>query len=152
MAEQTTEPKLHKDGVLTLDGMKATIQNGGMVLHGGKFITKVDDLPTAAELAKGDPKEEKRVAADLQQQMKDLQAQLDELKKPTVTPEEQEASEFAVALSGYQVVGKARAKALLDAGFSSRDKILAASNEELSKVKGFEKSEDIDALRNLLNG
>lgn len=64
---------------LTRSQMEQVIANGGSVLHGGKIITRVMDLPTDADLAVGDPNRETQIANDLQQQIDHLQAQMERL-------------------------------------------------------------------------
>ena len=61
---------------LTRDEMEAVIKQGGSVLHKGRTISRVQDLPSLADLAQGDPVAEVQVLATLQQQMADLQAQI----------------------------------------------------------------------------
>lgn len=84
MADKT--PLRDENGKLTRAGMEAVLKEGGSVqLSDGRTVTKTEELPTAAELAKGDPKAEREVEGELKAQMKALQAQLDELKaKPPV--------------------------------------------------------------------
>lgn len=61
---------------LTRREMEAVIRGGGSVLYNGRLISKLSDLPTAAELARGNPRAEQAAAAELQAQVADLQAQL----------------------------------------------------------------------------
>lgn len=67
---------------LTRAEMEQVILNGGSVLHGGVLISRVEKLPSAAELAKGDPEAESAASNALQQQIADLQAQVDRLNAP----------------------------------------------------------------------
>jgi hypothetical protein len=76
----TLKPARDERGQLTRDAMVATINAGGSVIHGGELITNVDDLPTEAELAKGDAEREKQVAAALDDQIAKLQQQKSSLK------------------------------------------------------------------------
>lgn len=74
--------------------MQAAIAAGGVVLHNGRIYNDPKDLPTEAELAKGDPAREKKAQDDIQAQIAALQAQIDGLKAhdggkpvaPTPTP------------------------------------------------------------------
>lgn len=67
---------------MTYDEMKAIIQRGCSVAYHGQIISRVQDLPSPASLAKGNPDAEKAVLSDLQAQMAELQAQLALLQKP----------------------------------------------------------------------
>lgn len=60
--------------------MQAAIAAGGVVLHNGVLYNDPLDLPTEAELAKGDPAREKKAQDDIQAQIAALQAQIDGLK------------------------------------------------------------------------
>lgn len=60
--------------------MQAAIAAGGVVLHNGRIYNDPLDLPTEAELAKGDPAREKKAQDDIQAQIAALQAQIDGLK------------------------------------------------------------------------
>jgi hypothetical protein len=66
-------------GHLTREEMEAVIRSGGGVKVGGRVRTRIEDLPTAAELAQGDPAKEAAAAEDLQAQIAALQAQVDQL-------------------------------------------------------------------------
>lgn len=68
--------------MLTREQMEQAIARGGSVLHQGRIISRVQDLPSAAELAEGDPERESATANSLQQQIADLQAQLAKLQEP----------------------------------------------------------------------
>lgn len=76
---QTNEPERQRNGRLTRFGMEQAIREGGSVQLGDRTITRVDDLPSAAELAKGDPDAERAALSDLQKQMADLQTQIAKL-------------------------------------------------------------------------
>ena len=64
---------------LTRKQMQDVIENGGSVLHGRHLILQSDQVPSAAELAKGDPTAEAAAGADLKAQIADLQRQMREL-------------------------------------------------------------------------
>lgn len=59
--------------------MEAVIASGGSVLYGGRTIAHASQLPSEADLAKGDPEAETAAANALQQQIADLQAQVAKL-------------------------------------------------------------------------
>lgn len=56
--------------------MESVIAGGGSVLYDGHTLTRVEQLPSAAQLAAGDPAKEAEATADLQAQIAELQAQL----------------------------------------------------------------------------
>ena len=64
---------------LTRPEMEAVIKSGGSVLYQGRTLSTLAHLPSAAELAQGDPAKEAEASADLQAQIADLQAQLAQL-------------------------------------------------------------------------
>lgn len=59
--------------------MEAVIASGGSVLYDGHILTRMEQLPSAAALAAGDPAKEAAATADLQAQIAELQAQLAQL-------------------------------------------------------------------------
>lgn len=61
---------------MTRAQMEAVIAGGGSVLHGGKLYTRVEHLPSEAELAQGDPAAEQAAAARLQEEIVRLQEQV----------------------------------------------------------------------------
>lgn len=75
MAENKEKPR-EINGKLTRDGMEQAINDGGSVMLPGRPpITRTEDLPSAAELAKGNAEQEKQVAAALDAQIAVLSAQ-----------------------------------------------------------------------------
>lgn len=74
--------------------MEAVIASGGSVLYDGHILTRIEQLPSAAALAAGDPAKEAEATADLQAQITELQAQLAQLqpakpgKKKAAAPDE----------------------------------------------------------------
>lgn len=62
-------------GVLTRNEMEQVIVVGGSVLFQGRLIGRVQDLPTDADLAKGNPEQEAHAAAALDAQIAALQTQ-----------------------------------------------------------------------------
>lgn len=68
--------------------MEAVITGGGSIIYQGRHISRMDDLPKAADLAKGDPDKEAATMTDLQAQIAALQAEMAKLQpkqasKPT---------------------------------------------------------------------
>lgn len=61
---------------LTRGQMEEILARGEGVIHNGVVITRPEFLPTAAELADGDPEAEAAVASDLQAKIDQLQADL----------------------------------------------------------------------------
>lgn len=64
-----------KNGKMTRAGMEETIKAGGSVLHGGKLYTRVETLPTAADLAAGDEQATAEALAGLDAQQRSLEEQ-----------------------------------------------------------------------------
>lgn len=58
-------PERDKRGQLTRAGMEAVVRRGGSVLHGGRIVTRVEDLPSAAELSQGDQAAEQAARASI---------------------------------------------------------------------------------------
>lgn len=72
--------------MLARKDMEQVIMAGGSVLlPDGRLITNVSNLPSAAELAKGDPAREAAAAVDLQTQINELQRQLAALQNDPAT-------------------------------------------------------------------
>ncbi len=72
--------------------MEAIIKAGGSINTRGQIITKIAELPTDAELARGDSAREVEVAGSLQEQMAELQRQmalLGQAKPPETAPKEE---------------------------------------------------------------
>lgn len=89
--ENDAPVELRRNGKLTRAGMEAVIKDGGSVLHNGKLLRRIEDLPNEAELVKGDAEAEKATSDSLQRQIDALQAQLNTLvKKPATKPEKPE--------------------------------------------------------------
>ena len=61
---------------LTRGQMEEILARGEGVIHNGVVITRPEFLPTAADLADGDPEAEAAVASDLQAKIDQLQADL----------------------------------------------------------------------------
>lgn len=66
--------------------MEAVIRKGQSVLYQGRIISRTQDLPSAAELAAGDPEAEAAVAADVQAQIDALSEQLAKLQAASTSP------------------------------------------------------------------
>lgn len=65
----------YRDGKLTRKGMEAVIAEGGSVIHGGRTISNVDDLPSEAEVAEGDEAATLDALANLDRQQAAIDAQ-----------------------------------------------------------------------------
>jgi hypothetical protein len=59
--------------------MEQAIRSGGSVMYQGRLITAVEQLPSAAELAAGDPAAEAEAQTSLQTQIAELQRQMAQL-------------------------------------------------------------------------
>jgi hypothetical protein len=70
----------------TREQMEQVIQSGGSFLHDGRVITKIENLPPASVLAKGDPIKEAAATQSLEDKIAALQAELDGLKAPKAEP------------------------------------------------------------------
>lgn len=72
---------------LSRSEMEAVISGGGSVLHGGRIITRVQDLPSEAELAQGNPDATQAAQARLEAEVARLQEQLARLQQqPPAAP------------------------------------------------------------------
>lgn len=67
--------------MLTFAEMERVIQSGGSVLYSGQIITRVEGLPSEADLAQTE-EERAAVAGGLEKQVADLRKQIDKLKQP----------------------------------------------------------------------
>lgn len=59
--------------------MERTIAQGGSVLYQGRIISRAQDLPSEADLARGDPDAEAQTQTRLEAQIAELQAQVQRL-------------------------------------------------------------------------
>lgn len=75
VAEQVV-PIYDEHGKLTREGMERVIKDGGSVMLGHRLVTRVDDLPSEAQLAQGDAVRAKAAAERIQAQIAALQADL----------------------------------------------------------------------------
>lgn len=75
-AEEFDEPTFDESGKLTLSAMRREVENGRAVMIDGRHITSLDDLPSEAELAAGDPVKSARVREALLAQQEAIQRQL----------------------------------------------------------------------------
>lgn len=71
--ERTDPAHVGPGGVLTREGMEAAIRAGGSVMHDGRVIDTLDDLPDAAELAAGDENRERMLVESYDDQIARLQ-------------------------------------------------------------------------------
>ncbi len=73
-----------KNGMLTRAEMVDVIKGGGSVMIGGRVIDKLEDLPSAEEMAQT-PEDKSAVADDIKAQMAALSARLSALEPSTDT-------------------------------------------------------------------
>jgi hypothetical protein len=70
-----------KNNMLTRAGMEQVIREGGTVQHKGKLYSRIESLPSEADLAAGDEDAERRALAGLEEQQRALDAQRDRLSR-----------------------------------------------------------------------
>lgn len=70
-------------GHLTREGMVQIIRNGGSVLYGSALIWREEDIPSEAQLAKGDARKSVQAAKHIDEQIAELQKQKALLKNDT---------------------------------------------------------------------
>lgn len=68
------------DGKLTRAGMEHAIRAGGSVIHDGRVVSRIEDLPTEAQLAKGNTAAEDAALNNINRQRAELDAQEAQLK------------------------------------------------------------------------
>lgn len=79
----TLEQRIYdENGKLTYEGMQAVLAGGGSVMYGSRHIWRVEDLPTKAQLAKGDKVRSAQAAAELRTQIAALEAQVASISQP----------------------------------------------------------------------
>ena len=85
---------------LTREQMERAIDEGGSVLYQGRILTSKEQLPSEAELAKGDANREEAARRELQAQIARLSAELSLLQPaaPEAAPAPAPASAPAAAL------------------------------------------------------
>lgn len=125
-------------GMMSRAEMEQVIRSGGSVLHQGSVITRLELLPSEADLARGNPEQEAAVAEGLRAQLAELQAQLERLQaggrgtQASGSP----AQDAPPSGLGLTSVSRATEAALAEAGFASREALQAASDEQLLAVDG----------------
>lgn len=78
--DTATEVQIRDEhGHLTYDGMCHVINSGGSVLYQDRNISRIDDLPDAAELAEGNEAMEEQVLRSLDEQEERIKRQRDRL-------------------------------------------------------------------------
>lgn len=121
---------------LTREQMEKIIADGGSVLYNGSIINQAGQLPSKAELAKGDPAQESAVQSELQAKMADLQAQLDLLKaNAPQTPVTNEPPELTAA-GKKKAKEEAEAKAKADAEAAAEAEAKAKEEEAARLAAG----------------
>jgi hypothetical protein len=112
-----------KSGHLTLDGMRAVLDEGGAVLYRGVTITDRAALPTKAQIAalSGKAEDKALAASEIQGQMAAMQAQLDALsaspgpqpddapsREGTTVPDDQKPAESVTGEPGVLPAGNGK--------------------------------------------
>ena len=118
---------------LTRSGMEQIIKGGGSVmLDDGRIISSVGDLPTEAQLAKGDARSEAAAKSALLAQRAAIDAQLNALGGDG----QAEARQFTATTESDDLPADYPGrKALIDDGrYVTKEAIAAASDEELLAV------------------
>ncbi len=77
---------------LTRAEMEQVIGRKGSVMYAGRIITRVEDLPSAADLAVGDPAAEKKTAEDIDAEIARLVAEKAKLGKSGMSVEDTKTS------------------------------------------------------------
>ena len=138
--------------VLSRAEMEQAIQDGGSVLHGGRLYSRIEDLPSAADLARGNPEQEAAAAAALDSQIAALQAQRAQLGQAGA--ELTFATTPVVAAGDHPfdtIVGQPIADKLMAAGYATPEAISAASDEQLLAIDGVG-PKSVKALRDAYGG
>lgn len=125
---------------LTRNEMEAVITGGGSVIYNGQTISRLGDLPSAADLAKGDPEAEAAAANALQQQIADLQAQIAKLtqgNQPSSGSASLSLDEGTLTTPGLvDTFGQQVADRLAAAGYDTPEKLRGASDADLLAIEG----------------
>jgi septal ring factor EnvC (AmiA/AmiB activator) len=101
------------------------IREGGAVLHGGRLIEKVEDLPSEAELVQGDPAKEQAAAENLDAQIQALVEQKNRLARQQ--EESKKAAEAAQKAGEQQRQADEKAQKEADARKAEAQKAAQAS-------------------------
>lgn len=113
--------------------LERIIADGGSVLHGGRHINRVEDLPTDEELAGDDDAAKQQIADDLQRQIADLQTRRDALLADQAAEPEDEAGsdepEDYSQMTRNELKAAARGRKLSFAGTASKDDLVALLQE-----------------------
>jgi hypothetical protein len=80
---------------LTRTEMEAIIRGGGSISLGGRIVSRIDQLPSAAQLAGNDPAALAATVDDLEAQIKALQAQQKQVKAAQAKAEKEAAEQAA---------------------------------------------------------
>lgn len=80
--------------------MEQIIHEGGSVSVGGRVISRLEDLPSAAELAAGDPKAEAATIKDIDRQIAALEKQKKQLQQAAEDRKKAEAAAKAAETGG----------------------------------------------------
>lgn len=118
--------------------LEQVIIQGGSVRYKGRIIKRVQDLPSDAELAGGDPQREATALADIDAQIARLQNERTRLIKPAPAPES--THPFA------ELLGVTVAEKLIAAGYDTPEKVAATTDEQLLALDGIGQK-TVDKLR-----
>lgn len=125
-------------GLISRAAMVAAIKEGGSVHYKGALITRLENLPSEAELAVGDPAQEQQALTDLQKEIAGLEARKAALQSQVSQQAQanQQAADASAASGGTQTPPPA-----------DPDKVLASLNlEQLKAVAQESGVADIDKL------
>lgn len=121
-------------GVLTRSEMEQTIIQRGSVLYRGRIISRIQDLPSDADLAAGDPAQEAAAAAALDAQIAALQAQRARIGAGGASPEIGPLSSPTVTLDS--VAGADVAERLRASGIADGAALAHADDDTLLAIEG----------------
>src|SRR5262245_34963989 len=103
MGRATPAPDGENDmAQLTRQQMEAIIRGGGSVSIGGKVISRIDQLPSATELAGDNPEKLAATIEDLDSQIAALQAQKKQAQAAKKKAEEEAAKKAAEEAASQQ--------------------------------------------------
>lgn len=121
-------------GVLTRSEMEQAIIQRGAVLYRGRIISRIQDLPSDADLAAGDPAQEAAAAAALDAQIAALQAQRARIGADGASPEIGPLSSPTVTLDS--VAGADVAERLRAGGVADGAALARADDDTLLAIEG----------------
>jgi hypothetical protein len=112
--------------------LEQAIREGGSVLIEGRIITRLEDLPSNMELAKGDEDRQAAILAQMEADLQAKQAELDALKaklKPAASEPPSQKSDFQKQLEGRtkeELLAEVKAEGIeLPEGVNTKAEIVA---------------------------